>query len=99
MLYKVRGLYGQKIYGFVPTSFDGRILVYGGKQFTVISLDNLSESDQNQSEQFKSCFVPVICDDWIHSALWVDGVIIAILTAHNVVQVTIISWFDCKTNL
>ncbi|XP_049872703.1 WD repeat-containing protein 6 isoform X2 [Pectinophora gossypiella] len=29
---------------------------------------------------------PIICDDWLHSAVWIDHDTVALLTAHNVVQ-------------
>lgn len=57
-------------------------MVFGGKQFTVIAKRTAGESTV-----FERLFEAVICDDWLHSAVWIDNTIVALLTAHNVVQV------------
>lgn len=74
-------LQGQKIYGIVPYDDKSKLLVFGGKQFQIIQ--RLKEG---------SClfgFLPgsVVCDDWLHSGVWLSKENIALLTAHNVVQV------------
>lgn len=80
---KIHALRGQKIYGFVSTKCKGKIVVFGGKQFTVITL-----STSGESTAFERLFQPVICDDWLHSAVWINNNIVVLLTAHNVVQVS-----------
>ncbi|CAB3254243.1 unnamed protein product [Arctia plantaginis] len=75
---RLQVLHGQKIYGIVPSKFKSEIIVFGGKQFTVLSVD--------ENEVLIKKFEAVVCDDWLHSALWVYGDVIAVLTAHNVVQ-------------
>lgn len=62
---------------------EGKIVVFGGKQFTVIA----SRTDE-ESTVFERLFEPVTCDDWLHSAVWINDNIVALLTAHNVVQVS-----------
>ncbi|KAF9824397.1 hypothetical protein SFRURICE_002059 [Spodoptera frugiperda] len=85
LLQHLIGLNGQKIYGFVPSKCGTKILVFGGKQFTVITLVN-SEGCDEGNEVFCRVFKPVVCDDWLHSAVWVTDEVVALLTAHNVVQ-------------
>lgn len=82
---RVNALNGQKIYGLVPSKCLKKILVYGGKQYTVLSIDNIHEDVENQ---IQTLFEPIVCDDWLHSALWIDrDETVAVLTAHNVVQI------------
>lgn len=82
LIHKIHGLRGQKIYGFVSSKCETKIVVFGGKQFTVIDLSTAGESTV-----FEHLFEPVICDDWLHSTVWINNSIVAVLTAHNVVQV------------
>lgn len=76
-------LKGQKIYGFVPDERLENILVFGGKQFTVFSIGTNSDDNIIIDVLFES----VLCDDWLHSAIWQSNETIAVLTAHNTVQV------------
>ncbi|KAF9422735.1 hypothetical protein HW555_001729 [Spodoptera exigua] len=85
LLQRLIGLNGQKIYGFVPSHCGTKILVFGGKQFTVLALVSSEECDEG-NEVFCRMFKPVVCDDWLHSAVWVNNDVVALLTAHNVVQ-------------
>ena len=85
-LQRVCGLHGQKTYGFVPSQCGNLILLFGGKQFTVIASKS-SEQGNGGKGEFYRLFEPVICDDWLHSAVWDDDEVVALLTAHNVVQV------------
>lgn len=66
----------------MSTTCKGKIVIFGGKQFTVITLRAAGESTV-----FERLFEPVICNDWLHSAVWINNNIIALLTAHNTVQV------------
>ncbi|KAJ8723567.1 hypothetical protein PYW08_003479 [Mythimna loreyi] len=84
LLQRLTVLNGQKIYGFVAAQC-GDILVFGGKQFTVISAVTSEQSDDGRGI-YNRVFEPVVCDDWLHSAVWVDDELVALLTAHNVVQ-------------
>lgn len=88
LLQRLSGLNGKKIYGFVPAQCGDRILVFGSKQFTVISTSNC-EQPSTETGKFYREFDPILCDDWLHSAVWVDEVVVALLTAHNVVQVRV----------
>ncbi|KAJ8716407.1 hypothetical protein PYW07_003034 [Mythimna separata] len=85
LLQRLSGLKGQKIYGFVPAQCGDIILVFGGKQFTVIFAET-SEHCGDERGVYSRIFEPVVCDDWLHSAVWVDDEQVALLTAHNVVQ-------------
>ncbi|XP_047990258.1 WD repeat-containing protein 6 [Leguminivora glycinivorella] len=76
-------LQGQKIYGFVPSKCGKKILCFGGKQFTVLSF---SGSNRERGEICSRLFTPEVCDDWLHSGIWVDDDKVALLTAHNTVQ-------------
>lgn len=66
----------------MSTQCESKVVVFGGKQFTVIAMKTAGESTM-----FERLFEPVICDDWLHSAVWIDYDIVALLSAHNVVQV------------
>lgn len=60
-------------------STKSKVLIFGGKQFRVVEVE---------SENSLICTSnPVICDDWLHSCIWTSLNKIAVLTAHNVVQV------------
>lgn len=76
---------GQKIYGFVAAECGWKIFVFGGKQFTVVK----STALEGDALVYTRLFEPVVCDDWIHSAVWTDEDNVALLTAHNVVQVSL----------
>ncbi|XP_063621883.1 tRNA (34-2'-O)-methyltransferase regulator WDR6 [Cydia splendana] len=76
-------LQGQKIYGFMPSKCGEKILCFGGKQFTVLSFYELN---RESSEIYSRLFTPVVCDDWLHSGIWVDDDKVALLTAHNTAQ-------------
>ncbi|PZC86900.1 hypothetical protein B5X24_HaOG201759 [Helicoverpa armigera] len=77
LLQRLCGLHGQKIYGFVPGQCGDKILVFGGKQFTIVS---------RASEEYYRVFEPIVCGDWLHSGIWINENEVALLTAHNVVQ-------------
>lgn len=70
------------------------MLVFGGKQFSVVSVA-LSMQPYEDKEVLSRLFDPVVCDDWLHSAVWVDDDVVALLTAHNVVQVGSCFLFSC----
>ncbi|KAG6453939.1 hypothetical protein O3G_MSEX008412 [Manduca sexta] len=80
-LCKKEVLTGQKIYGFVISKCRQRILVFGGKKFTVVKV----KVECLDTDMLERCFEPVVCNDWLLSCLWC-GDTIALLTAHNVVQ-------------
>ncbi|XP_047508924.1 WD repeat-containing protein 6 [Pieris napi] len=72
-------LNGQKIYGIVPSKTDNKLIIFGGKQIAIVELDV-------EKDDFYCVFMPILCDDWVHSAVWKSSNIIAVLTAHNVVE-------------
>lgn len=76
-------LRGQKVYGIMLSSCDSKLLVFGGKQFTILTVKDLGEDliIDNDKEA-------IICDDWLHSGVWISHNKVALLTAHNVVQVS-----------
>ncbi|KAJ0183062.1 hypothetical protein K1T71_001038 [Dendrolimus kikuchii] len=80
---RIHALNGQKILGVVPNECGSKILVYGGKQLTVINVDSNTNGDI--SNKFIKLFEPIVCDDWLHAAIWSDNTAV-LLTAHNVVQ-------------
>ncbi|CAD0201984.1 unnamed protein product [Chrysodeixis includens] len=84
-LQRLCGLNGQKIYGFVPSQYGGEVLVFGGKQFTVVSLSEPEQCSEG-TDLLRRLFEPIVCDDWLHSAVWVNNDVVALLTAHNIVQ-------------
>lgn len=84
---KICTLRGQKIYGIVPSHCFSKLLVFGGKQFTVLTLNDASELEDN-CELFHREMEPIVCDDWIHSGIWLSNDKVALLSAHNVVQVS-----------
>lgn len=86
ILQRLVGLYGQKIYGIVPSNCGQKLLVFGGKQFMVASITS-QEDVVEEKEVLRRDFEAIVCDDWIHSAVWIDGDVVALLTAHNVIQV------------
>nr|XP_013189534.1 unnamed protein product [Amyelois transitella] len=77
LLQRFRCLNGQKIYGIIPLLQSNKLLVYGGKQFVVVL----------EHGEFVRLLDPVVCDDWLHSGIWINDNEIALLTAHNVVQI------------
>lgn len=77
----IHTLKGQKIYAFVPSKCSKKVLCFGGKQFTILKITGPNE------DLCVRLFEPVLCDDWLHSAVWVEEDIVALLTAHNTVQV------------
>lgn len=81
LITKFQCLKSQKIYGFVVSNCGNKILVFGGKQFTVLSFTH-----SHYEETFKKNFEPIICDDWLHSGVWLKEDIVILLTAHNVTQ-------------
>lgn len=89
LLQRLCALNGQKIYGFVPSQYGDKIFVFGGKQFTVVSLSDPEQSNEG-TDLLSRLFEPVVCDDWLHSAVWINKDIVALLTAHNVVQVRLL---------
>ncbi|XP_028175350.1 uncharacterized protein LOC114363736 [Ostrinia furnacalis] len=80
LLTRIKCLEGQKIYGLVPLENSSKVLVFGGKQYTVIKFNE----DCTNVERL---FMPPTCDDWLHSAVWVDADSVALLTAHNTIQI------------
>ncbi|KAI8421384.1 hypothetical protein MSG28_009464 [Choristoneura fumiferana] len=76
----IHTLKGQKIYAFVPSKCEKKMLCFGGKQFTILKISGAIE------DVCVRMFEPVVCDDWLHSAVWIDEDTIALLTAHNTVQ-------------
>ncbi|CAG4928746.1 unnamed protein product [Colias eurytheme] len=80
LIQRLHVLKGQKIYGIVPLKKESKILVYGGKQFTIIAVNK-------EDIKFTCCFTSIICDDWLHSGIWTSNDKISLLTAHNVVQI------------
>ncbi|CAH2046714.1 unnamed protein product, partial [Iphiclides podalirius] len=74
-------LEGQKIYGIVPNNDKLKLLVFGGKQFKII------ERTKQGSSLFDFSPGSIVCDDWLHSGVWLPEMHIAVLTAHNVVQI------------
>lgn len=79
---KVQALSGQKIYGFRTSENSTQILVFGGKQFTVVLIDC------TDFKGITKLLEPIVCDDWLHDAVWIQKNEVAVLTAHNVVQVS-----------
>ncbi|VVC88065.1 unnamed protein product [Leptidea sinapis] len=77
LLQKLHVLKGQKIYGIVPCN--DKLLIFGGKQYAVIKYI--------VNNTFELCLEPTICEDWLHSGVWVGEDRVALLTAHNVVQI------------
>lgn len=75
---KIQALNGQKIHGLIPSKCLTKLLIFGGKQFTIF----------NEIESiFKSQIDAVVYDDWIHTAIWLSENKVALLSAHNVVTV------------
>ncbi|OWR53291.1 WD repeat-containing protein 6 [Danaus plexippus plexippus] len=73
---KIQALNGQKIRGLIPSKCLTKLLIFGGKQFTIF----------NEIESiFKSQIDAVVYDDWIHTAIWLSENKVALLSAHNVV--------------
>lgn len=79
----VNTLQGQKIYGFMPSKCGKQILCFGGKQFTVLSF---CDPSRERGDIFSRLFTPVVCEDWLHSGIWMDDDKVALLTAHNTIQ-------------
>lgn len=77
----IKVLNGQKIYGIIPHEHQSRVLIFGGKQFAVINIT------YNDDKLCGSSTISVLCDDWLHSGIWLNGDRIGLLTAHNVTQV------------
>lgn len=70
----------------MPLKDSSKFLIFGGKQFTVICIDCNLNGDTN-GLNIHRLFKPLVCEDWLHSATWVDTNTVALLTAHNAVQV------------
>ncbi|KAL0830268.1 hypothetical protein ABMA28_002472 [Loxostege sticticalis] len=85
-LERINCLIGQKIYGIVPLQDSTKVLIFGGKQCTVICIDCNLNGDTN-GLNIHRLFKPLVCEDWLHSATWVDTNTVALLTAHNAVQI------------
>ncbi|CAH0720267.1 unnamed protein product, partial [Brenthis ino] len=83
---KICTLRGQKIYGIVPSRCFSKLLVFGGKQFTVLTLNDASELEDNCDLLLRET-EPLVCDDWIHSGIWLSNDKVALLSAHNIVQI------------
>lgn len=82
----VHALRGQKIYGFIPSKDERNIIIFGGKQFSIASIDWSFDGDRKVL-RLNPRVGPIICDDWLHAVVWTKEEEIAALTAHNVVQV------------
>ncbi|XP_068617481.1 tRNA (34-2'-O)-methyltransferase regulator WDR6 [Battus philenor] len=82
-------LQSQKVYGIVPDKNRSKLLIFGGKQYRIFTRSNL---EQNAFD-----FSPGIvnCNDWLHSGVWLADREIALLTAHNVVQI----WDTTKSTI
>lgn len=87
---KLQCLNGQKIYCFVVAESGTKIFVFGGKQFTIIS----STAEGSDPAVYSRLFEPIVCNDWLHSAIWIDEDKVVLLTAHNVVQVKLHCLFN-----
>ncbi|XP_048485447.1 WD repeat-containing protein 6-like [Plutella xylostella] len=79
-------LRGQKIYGFIPSKYEGNVIIFGGKQFSIASIDWSFNRDRKVL-RLNPRVGPIICDDWLHAVVWTKEEEIAALTAHNVVQI------------
>ncbi|RVE43646.1 hypothetical protein evm_011686 [Chilo suppressalis] len=84
-LHRLQCLNGQKIHGLVPNEVRDYVLVFGGKQFSVLSLE-CPKSDEDDLRVAR-IVEPVVSIDWLHSAAWMKDDTMAVLTAHNIVQV------------
>ncbi|CAH2233658.1 jg10625 [Pararge aegeria aegeria] len=85
-LQKTTALRGQKIYGIVPSHFESKLLIFGGKQFT-ISRTKLVIINDDENLVIEDDIESILCDDWLHSGVWLSKNKVAFLTAHNVVQI------------
>ncbi|XP_064072300.1 tRNA (34-2'-O)-methyltransferase regulator WDR6 [Vanessa tameamea] len=81
---KIKILKGQKVHSIEYLKCESKFLIIGGKQFSIIELTFDCEEDVVSEQQV---VYPIICNDWIHSGAWISKEKVAILTAHNVVQV------------
>ncbi|XP_013139419.1 PREDICTED: WD repeat-containing protein 6 [Papilio polytes] len=82
-------LEGQKIYGIEIFEDGSTLLIFGGKQYIVLKRSN------QESQLFDFSPGSTVCDDWLHSGTWLSSTKVALLTAHNVVQI----WDVSKTPL
>lgn len=82
---RIKVLNGQRIYGIVPSKCNKKILIYGGKQFSVLSVEDCEEHETKK--KFSKLFESLVVDDWILSGVWLDDEVLALLTAHSVIQV------------
>lgn len=74
-------LEGQKIYGIEISGDGSMLLIFGGKQYIVLKRSN------QEFQLFDFSPGSTVCDDWLHSGTWLSSTKVALLTAHNVVQV------------
>ncbi|CAH2085062.1 unnamed protein product [Euphydryas editha] len=81
---KINVLKGQKIYGIKSTNSGSKFIIFGGKQFSIVEL-NFNYGEETVLERQVLC--PVVCDDWLHSGIFISENKVALLTAHNVVQI------------
>lgn len=69
-------------------------MIFGGKQFTIISLARFNNGHINLDQLFEA----ITCDDWLHSGVWINYNELGLLTAHNVVQVKPIILYIFNSN-
>lgn len=81
---KVNVLNGQKIYSIKISKCETKFLIFGGKQFSIMELE-FNHGEETVSDI--QILAPVVCDDWLHSGIFMSENKVALLTAHNVVQV------------
>ncbi|XP_050348246.1 WD repeat-containing protein 6 [Nymphalis io] len=81
---KIKIFNGQKVHSVEYLKCESKFLIIGGKQFSIIELIFNCDEDA-VSEQQIVC--SILCNDWLHSGTWISKEEVAVLTAHNVVQI------------
>lgn len=94
-LLKVSVFSGQKIHGFLPANYSNAVVIFGGKQAKIYNLHiESSPGDQNiEGPETKVNFTAtnkvLKFADWIVNLIWIQNEKkIAVLTGHNVIQVS-----------
>ncbi|KAL4709720.1 hypothetical protein ACJJTC_005523 [Scirpophaga incertulas] len=78
-------LNNQKIHSIITFSKYDKLAIIGGKQLRIVLF---SEIGDDIEENFGIKMLDLIeCVDWIHCAAWIDHATLAILSAHNTVQI------------
>ncbi|KAJ2950860.1 hypothetical protein O0L34_g5219 [Tuta absoluta] len=80
LLDRIHSLNAQKVHGFVLSNCRKKVLVFGGKQFTVLAIEG------SEDVTISRCSPPVLCDDWMLAALWAEDDLVTLLSAHNAIQ-------------